>query len=248
MRRFNALMALAWLVAAGQAVAEPTNMLRQPALSNDHLAFVYAGDLWLADRDGSHPRRLTSHAASEFAPRFSPDGRRIAFSASYDGNTDVYVIGLDGGQPRRLTWHPAPDVVNGWSPDGQRVLFASPREVLNNRSNQLYEVSVDGGYETQVMKAVAYEGAWSADGKRLAYRPYGAAYSGSSGWRLSRGGTTPPVWIMDMASQTWQQIPHVNASDIAPVWAGSEVVFISDRADGRPICSPSTPPPSSCAS
>ncbi|MFZ8387983.1 hypothetical protein ACO1MC_14375, partial [Staphylococcus aureus] len=83
---------------------------RQPALSNDHLAFVYAGDLWLADRDGSHPRRLTSHAASEFAPRFSPDGRRIAFSASYDGNTDVYVIGLDGGQPRRLTWHPAPDV------------------------------------------------------------------------------------------------------------------------------------------
>ncbi|WP_163980770.1 PD40 domain-containing protein, partial [Raoultella ornithinolytica] len=83
MRRFNALMALAWLVAAGQAVAEPTNMLRQPALSNDHLAFVYAGDLWLADRDGSHPRRLTSHAASEFAPRFSPDGRRIAFSASY---------------------------------------------------------------------------------------------------------------------------------------------------------------------
>ncbi|RTL20633.1 MAG: peptidase S41 [Burkholderiales bacterium] len=232
MRRFNALMALAWLVAAGQAVAEPTNMLRQPALSKDHLAFVYAGDLWLADRDGSHPRRLTSHAASEFAPRFSPDGRRIAFSASYDDNTDVYVIGLDGGQPRRLTWHPAPDVVNGWSPDGQRVLFASPREVLNNRSNQLYEVSVDGGYETQVMKAVAYEGAWSADGKRLAYRPYGAAYSGSSGWRLSRGGTTPPVWVMDMASQTWQQIPHVNASDIAPVWAGGEVVFISDRADG----------------
>ncbi|MGZ7268981.1 hypothetical protein ACXWOZ_09410, partial [Streptococcus pyogenes] len=84
-----------------------------------------------------------------------PDGRRIAFSASYDGNTDVYVIGLDGGDPKRLTWHPTPDVVSGWSPDGRRVLFASPREVLNNRSNQLYEVSVDGGYERQVMKAVA---------------------------------------------------------------------------------------------
>lgn len=232
MRRFNALMALAWLVAAGQAVAEPTNMLRQPALSKDHLAFVYAGDLWLADRDGSHPRRLTSHAASEFAPRFSPDGRRIAFSASYDGNTDVYVIGLNGGQPRRLTWHPAPDVVNGWSPDGQRVLFASPREVLNNRSNQLYEVSVDGGYETQVMKAVAFEGAWSADGRQLAYRPYNAAYAGVSGWRQSRGGSTPPVWIIDIASQKWQQIPHVNATDHAPIWAGGEVVFISDRADG----------------
>jgi tricorn protease len=230
--RIRPVFALASLyLATSLAYAEPTLMLRQPAVSKDHLAFVYAGDLWLADRSGGNARRLTSHAASEFAPRFSPDGKRIAFSASYDGNTDVYVIGLDGGQPKRLTWHPSADVVSGWSPDGQRVLFASPREVLNNRSNQLYEVSVDGGYEKQVMKAVAYEGAWSADGKQLAYRPYNAAYAGSSGWRQSRGGSTPPVWIMDMASQRWQQIPHVNATDSAPVWAGGEVVFISDRAD-----------------
>ncbi len=225
------VLACAW-AAAATAQAEPTLMLRQPAVSRDHLAFVYAGDLWLADRSGGNARRLTSHAASEFAPRFSPDGKSIAFSASYDGNTDVYVIGLDGGAPKRLTWHPSPDVVSGWSPDGKRVLFASPREVLNNRSNQLYEVSVDGGYERQVMKAVAYEGAWSADGKQLAFRPWRAAYVAESGWRQSRGGTTPPVWIMDMASQKWQQIPHVNASDSAPVWAGGEVVFISDRADG----------------
>jgi tricorn protease len=226
-------LALAWMTSSLAAhAAEPTLMLRQPAVSRDHLAFVYAGDLWLADRSGANARRLTTHAASEFSPRFSPDGRSIAFSASYDGNTDVYVIGLDGGQPKRLTWHPTPDIVSGWSPDGKRVLFASPREVLNNRSNQLYEVSVDGGYERQVMKAVAWEGAWSADGKQLAYRPYNAAYAGVSGWRQSRGGSTPPVWVMDMASQKWEQIPHVNATDSAPVWAGGEVVFISDRADG----------------
>lgn len=230
--RHSLALACAWMISGLAQAAEPTLMLRQPAVSKDHLAFVYAGDLWLADRSGGNARRLTSHAASEFAPRFSPDGKSIAFSASYDGNTDVYVIGLDGGAPKRLTWHPTPDVVSGWSPDGKRVLFASPREVLNNRSNQLYEVSVDGGYEKQVMKAVAFEGAWSADGKQLAYRPYRAAYVAESGWRQSRGGTTPPVWIMDMASQKWQQIPHVNASDSAPVWAGGEVVFISDRADG----------------
>jgi tricorn protease len=229
----SVIAAAALLATLGTAqAAEPTLMLRQPAVSRDHLAFVYAGDLWLADRNGGNARRLTSHTASEFAPRFSPDGKSIAFSASYDGNTDVYVIGVEGGQPRRLTWHPSPDVVSGWSPDGKRVLFASPREVLNNRSNQLYEVSVEGGYEKQVMKAVAYEGAWSADGRQLAYRPYNAAYAGVSGWRQSRGGSTPPVWIMDMASQKWQQVPHANATDSAPVWAGGEVVFISDRADG----------------
>lgn len=234
--RLALALACAWMTSGLAPVvanaAEPTLMLRQPAASKDHLAFVYAGDLWLADRSGGNARRLTSHAASEFAPRFSPDGKSIAFSATYDGNTDVYVIGLDGGAPKRLTWHPGTDVVSGWSPDGKRVLFASPREVLNNRSNQLYEVSVDGGYEKQVMKAVAWEGAWSADGKQLAYRPYNAAYAGVSGWRQSRGGSTPPVWVMDMASQKWQEIPHVNATDSAPVWAGGEVVFISDRADG----------------
>ena len=95
-------LALAWMTSslAAQA-ADATLMLRQPAVSKTHLAFVYGGDLWLADRNGGNARRLTSHAASEFAPRFSPDGSSIAFSASYDGNTDVYVIGLNGGAPRR---------------------------------------------------------------------------------------------------------------------------------------------------
>lgn len=233
-------LALAWMTSslAAQAApaAEATLMLRQPAVSKTHLAFVHGGDLWLADRNGGNARRLTSHAASEFAPRFSPDGQKIAYSASYDGNTDVYVIDIAGGDAKRLTWHPGPDTVNGWSPDGKRVLFASSREVLNNRSNQLYEVGLEGGVEKKLMAAVAFEGAWSADGKQLAYRPYRAAYVAESGWRQSRGGTTPPVWIMDMqgpnAGQRWQEIPHVNATDSAPVWAGGEVVFISDRADG----------------
>ncbi len=103
----------------------PTRLLRQPAVSKDHLAFVYGGDIWVSDRDGGHAVQLTSHPAAEFAPHFSPDGKWIAFSANYDNNTDVYVIPVEGGQPRRLTWHPAADVVTGWSADGKRVLFVS---------------------------------------------------------------------------------------------------------------------------
>jgi tricorn protease len=234
------VLALAWMTSGlapvAASAAEPTLMLRQPAVSKDHLAFVYAGDLWLADRDGGNARRLTSHAAGEFLPRFSPDGRRIAFSASYDGNVDVYVIGLDGGQPKRLTWHPAPDNVSGWSPDGRRVLFASPREVLNNRSNQLYEVGVDGGYERQVMKAVAYEGAWSADGRQLAYRPYNAAYAGASGWRQSRGSWT---WHPSAGRRFPTSMPAIRRpSGPAARWCSSPTAMARPRA--RPTCSPST--------
>ncbi|MDI4631465.1 PD40 domain-containing protein [Pelomonas sp. V22] len=227
-----AALALVGVTQAAQAAEEPTRLLRQPTISATQLAFVYAGDLWIAGRDGSNPRRLTTHAAAEFSPHFSPDGKSIAFSASYDGNTDVYVIPAEGGQPRRLTWHPSADVVSGWSPDGKRVLFASSREVANNRSNQLFEIDAEGGFERKLMEAVAYEGNWSPDGKKLAYRPYRQAYVGTAGWRQSRGGTTPPVWIIDPATNQWEQIPHVNASDTNPVWAGDEVVFISDRNDG----------------
>jgi len=209
-----------------------TRLLRQPSVSKDHIAFVFGGDIWMSDRDGGRPVRITAHPASEFAPHFSPDGRWIAFSATYDNNTDVYVVSAEGGQPRRLTWHPAADLVTGWSSDGKRVLFTSGREVANSRSGQLYEVPLTGGYEKKIMKAVAVEGAWSADGKRLAYRPYIMAYAGVSGWRQHRGGDTPPIWIIDPAGNQLEKIPHVNASDSNPMWIGDDVAFISDRNEG----------------
>jgi tricorn protease len=229
----TALAVLSLCCAAARAADDAgTRLLRQPAVSKDHLAFVYGGDIWVCDRDGGHPVQITSHPASEFAPHFSPDGRWIAFSAGYDNNIDVYVVPVEGGQPRRLTWHPAADVVMGWSADGKRVLFVSKREIANSRSSQFYEVPLEGGYERKVMNAVAVEGGWSPDGKRLAYRPYLMAYSGSSGWRQHRGGDTPPIWIVDPAAKTFEQIPHVNASDSNPLWIGDDIAFISDRNDG----------------
>ncbi len=138
----------------------------------------------------------------------------------------------EGGQPRRLTWHPAADIVTGWSADGKRVLFVSNREVANSRSGQLYEVAVEGGYEQKVMEAVAVEGAWSPDGKRLAYRPYIMGYAGISGWRQYRGGETPPIWIFGPQDNTLEEIPHVNASDSNPMWIEQDIAFISDRSDG----------------
>ncbi len=213
------------------ADAWETRLLRQPAVSKDHLAFVYAGDIWVSDRDGQRPLRLTTHPAPEFNPHFSPDGSWIAFSAAYDNKHRRVRHSRRGRTATPPDMASAADFVTGWSSDGKRVLFVSNREVPNSRSGQFYEVPLEGGYERKLMQAVAVEGAWSPDGKRLAYRPYTQAYSGASGWRQHRGGDTPPLWIIDPASGALEELPHVNASDKNPMWVGNDVAFISDRND-----------------
>jgi tricorn protease len=219
-------LALITLPIAAQA---ETLMLQQPAISKTHIAFVYAGDIYVADRQGKNPQRLTSHPAIEEAPHFSPDGKTIAFTADYDSNKDVYLIDTTGGQPRRLTWHPSSDKVVGWHPEGESVVFMSPREMASGRSGHLYQVNTSGGFPEKVMQALAFEGEFNNNGKLLAYRPYRTAHIGASGWRNHRGGSTPPIWIMDLAKNRYTEVPHESASDTNPMWIGDNVYFLSDR-------------------
>ena len=113
------LSALASSGASALPNATDTRMLSEPAVSANHLAFSYAGDLWVANLDGSNVRRLTSDIGEETSPVFSPDGKLIAFNAQYEGNTDVYVVPVEGGVPKRLTFHPGPDLEQAFSPDGK---------------------------------------------------------------------------------------------------------------------------------
>lgn len=131
------------LAAIAQGVdINDTKLLAQPAISKTHIAFIYAGDLWVADLDGKNVRRLTADEGGEANPVFSPDGALIAFTAQYDGNVDVYVMPVVGGVPTRLTWHPGPDIVQGFTPDGSAVLFISARAVFTGRYTQLFTVPV----------------------------------------------------------------------------------------------------------
>jgi len=241
MKRFVSCAAAALLCSASATVAgatdEPTRLLSHPAVSAEHLAFVYAGDLWLTDRDGKDPRRLTSAPAEENNPYFSPDGEHIAYAADYEGNTDVYVMPVAGGQPTRLTWHPGNDIPVGWSADGDTVAFASRRETDHGRSAQLWHVPLQGGAPNKQMEARFFRGRWDGAGERLAYIDHGPAYNGlyggTAGWRGYRGGTTPSIRIIEPGKGEVVDIPGERVNDIQPFWMGERVVFISDRHDKR---------------
>ena len=119
---------------------------RNPALSTTHLAFAYAGDIYLADRNGQNPQRLTVPPEAETEPFFSPDGTWIAFSGNYNGNNNIYVVSVKGGIPRRLTFHLNADIMRGWTPDSKRILFVSNRQAHSKWCNQFFTVSLQGGF------------------------------------------------------------------------------------------------------
>ncbi len=223
-----ALLATCLAPAWNGYAADPTLLLRQPTVSDDHLAFTYAGDIWIAARDGAEPRRLTVHGGLERDPHLSPDGRWVAFSGEYDGNVDVYVVPVEGGQPVRLTFHPYPDSVRGWAPDGSAVLFRSTRlGTHHHRSGRLFTVPVDGGWPEPLPMPHAERGSLSPDGGKVAYTPFRDAFST---WKRYRGGRTVPVWVFDLATHETFEVPHDNASDSFPVWLDGSIYFLSDRA------------------
>lgn len=212
---------------AAQA-AEPTQpprLFREPTLSQDSVVFVLGGDLWKVSREGGDAIRLTSHPGTERLPKFSPDGTRIAFTAEYDGNEDVYVMPAQGGVPVRLTSHPAEDLVRNWTPDGQRILFSSVRNSPND-SSRLFTVSVVGGPATELPLPAAEDGSFSPDGSRLAYVP---TLQWQPAWKRYRGGQTRPIWIAQLSDSSVEKVPRNNSQDFAPMWIESTVYFLSDR-------------------
>jgi tricorn protease len=205
-----------------------TKMLTQPAVSADHVAFIYAADLWVADLDGKHVRRITGDLGRESSPAFSPDGSLIAFSAQYEGNTDVYVVPVAGGVPRRLTWHPGVDTVQGFTPDGKAVLFTSARAVHTNRYTQLFTVPVAGGIEEPLPIPNAFRAKYSPGGDRVAYNPLPFAFLQ---WKHYRGGEATEVFLYNVKDHKVDKIPQPEgrANDADPVWLGDVVYFRSDR-------------------
>ncbi|WP_219114671.1 S41 family peptidase [Janthinobacterium sp. UMAB-56] len=231
-RILTAIAAASALLLSHPALALPntqdTRMLSEPAVSSRHIAFIYAGDVWLSNLDGGGARRLTSDLGYKSNPVFSPDGSLIAYSASIDGNVDVYVIAAAGGVPRRLTFHPGVDLAQSFTPDGQAVMFTSPRAAFNNRFQKLLTVPVAGGVETQLEIPNASRATYSPDGKRIAYNPLAPAFKQ---WKRYRGGTNSWLWLFSSSDKSIEKIPQptTRSNDVDPMWLGDTVYFRSDR-------------------
>jgi tricorn protease len=201
-------------------------MLRYPAASKTQIAFVYAGDIWLVSKEGGSAFRLTSSPGEESFPRFSPDGSRVAYSASYDGNIDVYVVPSAGGEPTRLTYHPMADRVVGWTPDGSRVLFAAARESGRQRYSQFYTVSPAGGLPEKLVVPYGEFGSYSPDGRQFAYMPMAQDFRN---WKRYRGGWSPDIWLFDLTAKSAKNITSNPANDAQPMWHSGTIYFLSDR-------------------
>ncbi|HYP25409.1 MAG TPA: PDZ domain-containing protein [Blastocatellia bacterium] len=218
------LLVPAQVAAAAQAGGSPS-LLQKPTVSQTHIVFVYAGDLWIVGRDGGSARRLTTGAGTETSPLFSPDGRMIAFTGEYDGNVDIYVLPSEGGVPRRLTYHPGPDLVSGWTPDGKQVLFRSGRNSYS-RFGRLFTMNVNGGFPVELPLPMAEEGSYSPDGSRLAYLPTARAFQN---WKRYAGGQTTKIWLANLSDSSIERVPRENSNDFNPMWIEGKVYFLSDR-------------------
>src|SRR5918997_235440 len=240
MRRFLVLVVLFVCGAVTQAAPQRdeglARLLRFPDINGEQIAFVYAGDIWTVPSVGGTARRLTSHPGLEIFPKFSPDGRFIAFSGEYGGTRQVFVIPAEGGQPRQLTYRndvgPLPprggwdNIVLGWTPDGRNVLFRANRVPQSNRLGRPYLVPFEGGQERPLPITEGGSARYAPDGTKLAYTPISNEFRG---WKRYRGRQSPDVWIYDLAQNTAEQITTTRAQDMVPVWLGDTVYFLSDR-------------------
>lgn len=213
-----------------------TKLLRFPDIHGDQVVFSYAGDLWKASSAGGDAVRLTAHPGLELFPKFSPDGKWIAFTGQYDGDEQVYVIPATGGTPKQLTYYPAKgplparwgydNQVYGWTPDGKAVLFRSLRDGWSTAQSKLYKAPVDGGLAEALPMPTAGAGDYSPDGKSILYSPL---FRDFRTWKRYQGGWAQDLFIFDLTTQQLQPVDNSPRTERDPMWIGNKVYYASDR-------------------
>ncbi len=223
-------------LAAGQEMQEG-RLMRFPDVHKDKIVFYYAGDLWLASNSGGVARRITTSPGRELFPKFSPDGKWIAFTGQYDGNFNVYVMPAEGGQPKQLTFYqgsaqPLSDrmgihnEVVTWLPDSKRILFLSRADASNGWIKRPYTVSIDGGLPQPMPVDQGGLTSFSPDGSKMAFN---VIFRNFRTWKRYTGGLAQSITIYDLKTNTSEDVPHTDWTDTFPMWHENTIYFTSDR-------------------
>jgi tricorn protease len=239
---FALALSTAGLAAQTISPAEQTRLLRFPATNGSQIVFSYAGQLYTVGLGGGVARRLTSGPGYAVFPRFSADGKQLAFTAQYDGNTEVYVMPADGGEPKRLTYTATLDhddisdrmgpnnIVMAWKNTRPEIVFRSRMHSTDDFIGQLYSVGLNAELPQQLPVPRGGFLSFSPDDSKMAYN---RVFREFRTWKHYRGGQADDIWIFDFKTGALEDITNNPAQDIIPMWApNNKIYFLSDR-DGR---------------
>lgn len=238
MQKSRLLLLVAILFSATAfAQIEEARLMRFPTIHGNQVVFSYAGDLYTVDKTGGTARKLTNNEGLEIFPKFSPDGKTIAFTGQYDGNTEVYIMPAEGGEPTRLTYTATlsrddlsdrmgpNNIVMTWK-DNETIVYRSRKESFNSFQGKLFEVSVKGGISKELPLPTGGFCSFSPDKKQLAYNQ---VFREFRTWKYYRGGMADDISVYNFKSKETTKITDNDAQDIEPMWHGNVIYYISDR-------------------
>ena len=238
MKRLLFVLAAATISLSAGAAAQEARLLRFPAVGGDNIVFSYAGNLYRVGINGGTAVKLTSDVGYECFPRISPDGRTIAFTGQYDGNTEVYTMPVTGGEPHRVTYSALVgrdqvgermgpnNIVMGWTPDGSRIVYRSKQYCFSGLRGNLCLVDAAGGTPQIIPTSEGGFCSYSPDGSKLAMN---RMFREFRTWKYYRGGQADDIWINIVGTTNLEKITDNDAQDIFPMWVGDKIYYLSDR-------------------
>ena len=241
-KRTLTFLILMFLAQISLHAQDEARLMRFPAIYDNQIIFTYAGDLYTVQADGGIARKLTNHDGYEMFARFSPDGKTIAFTGQYDGNTEVYTMNSQGGVPKRLTFTATlgrddiadrmgpNNIVFGWKHDNSSIIFRSRKKSFNDFNGSLYTVNTDGSLPEELPVPRGGFCSFSPDDQKMAYN---RIFREFRTWKRYRGGMADDIWIFDLKTHKTENITNNPAQDIIPMWYGNKIYFLSDRDESK---------------
>ena len=224
-QRLKVLLSVIAFLSTISAMAQVEGYYRFPSVHGSTLVFAAEGDLWKVPLSGGEAVRLTTHAEEERYAFISPDGKTIAFSASYEGPVEVYTMPVSGGLPTRWTYESDVSIVNGWTPKGDILYDTRAFATLPDR--QLVSIDMATKKRFRVPLSQASEGSYDASGKTVYFvRP---SYHGNVTKRY-KGGTARQIWkFTEGSSEAIKLTKDYAGESHHPMWHNNRIYFITDR-------------------